>query len=125
MKHNDKEEMQRLTRLKSESKGFHRRTFLKEVLAAGALTSVSGLARPDIAWTQAASPTDGRNLYQKIIGAHLGSGQMTPGAEIGLMVDSTLTQDSLGVTAYVAELWTPRFISPAPRQRSPRPSPGD
>ena len=43
----------------------------------------------------------GANLYQKIIGAHLGSGEMKPGAEIGLIIDSTLTQDWLGVMAYL------------------------
>ena len=47
------------------------------------------------------APGMGRNLYQKIIGAHLGSGEMKPGAEIGLIIDSTLTQDSLGVMAYL------------------------
>jgi hypothetical protein len=39
----------------------------------------------------------GRNLYQKIIEAHLGSGVMKPGSEIGLIVDSTLTHNRLGV----------------------------
>jgi len=37
-----------------------------------------------------------RNVAQKLIGAHLVAGEMTPGAEIGLRVDQTLTQDATG-----------------------------
>jgi aconitate hydratase len=36
------------------------------------------------------------NVAQKLIGAHLVQGEMTPGAEIGIRVDQTLTQDATG-----------------------------
>ena len=39
------------------------------------------------------------NLTQKIIGSHLVSGAMTPGSEIGLRIDQTLTQDATGTMA--------------------------
>src|SRR4051794_3849736 len=38
----------------------------------------------------------GRNVAQKLIEAHLVSGDMVPGSEIGLRVDQTLTQDATG-----------------------------
>jgi aconitate hydratase len=38
----------------------------------------------------------GRNLAQKLIAAHLVSGEMVPGEEIGLRIDQTLTQDATG-----------------------------
>ncbi|MGH9170542.1 MAG: aconitate hydratase [Acidimicrobiales bacterium] len=38
----------------------------------------------------------GRNLAQQLIAAHLVSGELTPGSEIGLAVDQTLTQDATG-----------------------------
>ncbi|MGH2731058.1 MAG: aconitate hydratase, partial [Actinomycetota bacterium] len=38
----------------------------------------------------------GRNVAQKLIEDHLISGEMTPGAEIGLRIDQTLTQDATG-----------------------------
>jgi aconitate hydratase len=38
----------------------------------------------------------GLNVAQKLIRAHLVSGDMTPGAEIGLRIDQTLTQDATG-----------------------------
>src|SRR5215472_11508316 len=38
----------------------------------------------------------GLNVAQKLIGAHLVDGQMTPGEEIGLRIDQTLTQDATG-----------------------------
>lgn len=41
------------------------------------------------------------NLTQKIIAAHLVSGEMTQGAEIGLRIDQTLTQDATGTMAYL------------------------
>ena len=41
-------------------------------------------------------------IAQKIIAAHLLSGDMTPGAEIGLRIDQTLTQDATGTMAYLA-----------------------
>ncbi len=40
-----------------------------------------------------------RNITQKIIAQHLVSGKMTPGAEIGLKIDQTLTQDATGTMA--------------------------
>ncbi len=40
-----------------------------------------------------------QNLVQKIISAHLVSGEMTPGSEIGLRIDQTLTQDATGTMA--------------------------
>lgn len=44
----------------------------------------------------------GRTIAQKIIAAHLVSGDMTPGSEIGLRIDQTLTQDATGTMAYLA-----------------------
>ena len=44
----------------------------------------------------------GYTIAQKIIKAHLVSGEMTPGAEIGLRIDQTLTQDATGTMAYLA-----------------------
>lgn len=38
----------------------------------------------------------GQNVAQKLIAAHLVSGRMTPGDEIALRVDQTLTQDATG-----------------------------
>ncbi len=38
----------------------------------------------------------GQNLARKLIAAHLVSGQMTAGQEIGLRIDQTLTQDATG-----------------------------
>ncbi|MGY2060539.1 aconitate hydratase, partial [Nocardia gipuzkoensis] len=35
-------------------------------------------------------------LTHKLIGSHLVSGDMTPGAEIALRIDQTLTQDATG-----------------------------
>ena len=43
----------------------------------------------------------GYTLSQKIIKAHLISGDMTPGSEIGLRIDQTLTQDATGTMAYL------------------------
>ena len=43
----------------------------------------------------------GYTLAQKIIKAHLVSGEMVPGAEIGLRIDQTLTQDATGTMAYL------------------------
>ena len=37
-----------------------------------------------------------RNLAQKLIESHLVDGDMTPGAEIALRMDQTLTQDATG-----------------------------
>ena len=38
----------------------------------------------------------GMNLARKLIEAHLVDGEMTPGSEIALRVDQTLTQDATG-----------------------------
>ena len=38
----------------------------------------------------------GMNVAQKLIKAHLVDGTMTPGTEIGLRIDQTLTQDATG-----------------------------
>lgn len=43
-----------------------------------------------------------RTLAQKIIAAHLLDGDMTPGSEIALKIDQTLTQDATGTMAYLA-----------------------
>ncbi len=43
----------------------------------------------------------GYTLAQKIIRAHLVSGEMKPGTEIGLRIDQTLTQDATGTMAYL------------------------
>ncbi len=40
-------------------------------------------------------------LAQKLIRSHLVSGDMTPGSEIGLRIDQTLTQDATGTMAYL------------------------
>ena len=41
------------------------------------------------------------NLTQKLISAHLVKGEMTPGSEIAIKIDQTLTQDSTGTMAYL------------------------
>lgn len=43
----------------------------------------------------------GQNLFKKIIAAHLLSGTMTVGSEVGIRIDQTLTQDALGTMAYL------------------------
>lgn len=43
----------------------------------------------------------GLTLAQKLIQAHLVEGEMTPGSEIGLKIDQTLTQDATGTMAYL------------------------
>ena len=43
----------------------------------------------------------GKNITQKIIASHLVSGKMKPGAEIGLRIDQTLTQDATGTMAWL------------------------
>lgn len=42
-----------------------------------------------------------RNITQKILAAHLVSGDLVPGSEIGLRIDQTLTQDATGTMAYL------------------------
>lgn len=41
------------------------------------------------------------NIVEKLIAAHLKSGEMKPGAEISILIDQTLTHDSLGTMAYL------------------------
>ena len=41
------------------------------------------------------------NLTQKVLAAHLVSGSLTPGEEISIRIDQTLTQDSTGTMAYL------------------------
>ncbi|MCI5687842.1 MAG: aconitate hydratase [Emergencia sp.] len=43
----------------------------------------------------------GLTIAQKIIKEHLISGEMTPGSEIALKIDQTLTQDATGTMAYL------------------------
>ena len=43
----------------------------------------------------------GQNIAQKILKAHLLSGNMIKGEEIGLKIDQTLTQDATGTMAYL------------------------
>lgn len=43
----------------------------------------------------------GKTIAQKIIEAHLVSGEMIPGKEIALKIDQTLTQDATGTMAYL------------------------
>ena len=43
----------------------------------------------------------GLTLAQKIIKAHLVDGEMTPGQDVGLKIDQTLTQDATGTMAYL------------------------
>ena len=43
----------------------------------------------------------GKTIAQKIIAEHLISGDMTPGSEVALRIDQTLTQDATGTMAYL------------------------
>ena len=43
----------------------------------------------------------GMTIAQKIIAAHLVDGDMTPGSQIALKIDQTLTQDATGTMAYL------------------------
>ena len=43
----------------------------------------------------------GKTIAQKIIAAHLVSGDMTPGSEVAIRIDQTLTQDATGTMAYL------------------------
>ena len=43
----------------------------------------------------------GKTIAQKIIEAHLVSGDMTPGNEVAIRIDQTLTQDATGTMAYL------------------------
>ena len=50
------------------------------------------------------------NITEKLIKSHLVSGEMTPGKEIAIKIDQTLTQDSTGTMAYLQfeEMGIPR-----------------
>ena len=41
------------------------------------------------------------NLAYKILKQHLVDGELKPGAEIGIRIDQTLTQDATGTMAYL------------------------
>ena len=43
----------------------------------------------------------GMTIGQKLIKSHLVSGDITPGSEVGLKIDQTLTQDATGTMAYL------------------------
>ncbi len=43
----------------------------------------------------------GKTIAQKIIASHLVSGDMTPGSEVAMRIDQTLTQDATGTMAYL------------------------
>ncbi|MRR17657.1 MAG: aconitate hydratase [Deltaproteobacteria bacterium] len=43
----------------------------------------------------------GKNIVEKILAAHLVSGDLVPGEEIGIRIDQTLTQDATGTMAYL------------------------
>ena len=43
----------------------------------------------------------GYTIAQKIIKAHMLSGEMTVGSEVALKIDQTLTQDATGTMAYL------------------------
>jgi aconitate hydratase len=43
----------------------------------------------------------GKTLAEKVLAQHLAEGRMEPGAQIGLRIDHTLTQDSTGTLAYL------------------------
>ena len=45
--------------------------------------------------------TLGKTITQKLIEAHLVSGRIEPGSEIGIRIDQTLTQDATGTMAYL------------------------
>jgi len=51
--------------------------------------------------TAKTKPAAGLTLAQKIIKAHLISGDMTPGSDVALKIDQTLTQDATGTMAYL------------------------
>jgi aconitate hydratase len=42
-----------------------------------------------------------QNMVQKILARHLVAGELSPGTEIGIRVDQTLTQDATGTTAFL------------------------
>ena len=38
----------------------------------------------------------GKNIVEKILADHLMAGSLTPGTQIGIRIDQTLTQDATG-----------------------------
>jgi len=44
----------------------------------------------------------GKNVFEKIIAPHIVSGKAQVGAEVGIRIDQTLTQDATGTMAYLA-----------------------
>ena len=59
----------------SEAEGIRRRTFLKGLLATGAVTSLGGLGPVDLKRAEAAELGKEQNLYQKIIGTIWAAGK--------------------------------------------------
>ncbi|HOE80524.1 MAG: aconitate hydratase [Smithella sp.] len=43
----------------------------------------------------------GKNIVEKILADHLMAGSLTPGTQIGIRIDQTLTQDATGTMAYL------------------------
>ena len=43
----------------------------------------------------------GKTITEKIIEAHIVTGRFIPGAELGIRIDQTLTQDATGTMAYL------------------------
>lgn len=43
----------------------------------------------------------GKTVVEKILATHIVDGELTPGTEIGLRIDQTLTQDATGTTAFL------------------------
>ena len=59
------------------------------------------MTAPAVCAVQKGEFSMGSTIAQKIIKAHLLSGDMTVGSEIGLKIDQTLTQDATGTMAYL------------------------
>ena len=56
----------------------------------------------------------GYTIAQKIIKAHMLSGDMTVGSEVALKIDQTLTQDATGTMAYLSlRLWGLTALKPS------------
>jgi aconitate hydratase len=86
--------------IQQSSKEMQLRAFLKGLLASGVVT-IANFSNVANAPEKVAEVNGGKNLYQKIIGNHLRTGKMTPGSEIGISIDKTLAQGSLGTMAYL------------------------
>jgi aconitate hydratase len=59
------------------------------------------IQKPDIPDILRQGVDMGKNLIQKILEAHLVQGKLSPGKEIGIRIDQTLTQDATGTMAYL------------------------